>query len=66
MSDSMHSLLAATPLIDACCQHRGLLPLTDRSDGGIGRYGPSAPIRLRFVKRAQSLGFSRDDAQAPL
>lgn len=66
MSDSMHSLLAATPLIDAYCQRRGLLPLQDRSDGGIGHYGPPAPMRLRFVGCTQSLGFSLDDAQAPL
>jgi MerR family mercuric resistance operon transcriptional regulator len=45
-------------------QRRNLLAVPDRPAGGIGRYAPSALTRLRFIKRAQSLGFSLDDVQA--
>ena len=47
-------------------QRRNLLAVPDRPAGGIGRYAPSALTRLRFIKRAQSLGFSLDDVQALL
>ncbi len=47
-------------------QRRELLPVPDRPAGGIGKYAPSALTRLRFIKRAQSLGFSLDDVQALL
>ena len=47
-------------------QRRDLLAMPDRPAGGIGRYAPSALTRLRFIKRAQSLGFTLDDVQALL
>jgi MerR family transcriptional regulator, mercuric resistance operon regulatory protein len=47
-------------------QRRELLAIPERPAGGIGRYAPSALTRLRFIKRAQSLGFSLDDVQALL
>lgn len=47
-------------------QRRGLLEPPERAAGSIGRYAPAALSRLRFVKRAQSLGFSLDDVQALL
>ena len=47
-------------------QRRDLLAVPDRPAGGIGRYAPSALTRLRFIKRAQSLGFTLDDVQALL
>lgn len=47
-------------------QRRELLAAPDRQAGGIGRYRPSALTRLRFIKRAQSLGFTLDDVQALL
>lgn len=47
-------------------QRRALLAAPDRLGGGIGRYAPSALARLRFIKRAQSLGFTLDDVQALL
>ncbi len=47
-------------------QRRALMKVPARPHGGIGRYGPEALARLRFIKRAQSLGFSLDDVQALL
>ncbi len=47
-------------------QRRGLLAAPDRPAGSIGRYALGALTRLRFIKRAQSLGFSLDDVQALL
>ena len=47
-------------------QRRELLAAPDRLAGGIGRYRPSALTRLRFIRRAQSLGFTLDDVQALL
>ena len=47
-------------------QRRELLAVPERPAGGIGRYTPSALTRLRFIKRAQSLGFTLDDVQALL
>lgn len=47
-------------------QRRGLVASPDRPAGSIGRYAPVALTRLRFIKRAQSLGFSLDDVQALL
>lgn len=47
-------------------QRRGLLAAPERPSGSIGRYPSSALTRLRFIKRAQSLGFSLDDVQALL
>lgn len=47
-------------------QRRELLASPDRTAGGIGRYPPLALTRLRFIKRAQSLGFTLDDVRALL
>lgn len=47
-------------------QRRKLLAVPQRPSGGIGRYSASALTRLRFIKRAQSLGFTLDDVQALL
>lgn len=47
-------------------QRRHLLARPERPAGGIGRYRSGALTRLRFIKRAQSLGFSLDDVQALL
>ncbi|MDF1484151.1 Hg(II)-responsive transcriptional regulator [Ramlibacter sp. H39-3-26] len=47
-------------------QRRKLLPQPERPSGGIGRYPLDAFIRLRFIKRSQSLGFSLEDVQALL
>jgi MerR family mercuric resistance operon transcriptional regulator len=42
-------------------QRLGLLEEPPRRPGSIRRYGPDAVARLRFVKRAQQLGFSLDE-----
>ena len=47
-------------------QRRELLAAPDRPTGGIGRYPAAALTRLRFIKRAQSLGFTLEDVQALL
>ena len=47
-------------------QRRGLLSAPERPTGSIGRYAPAALARLRFIKRAQALGFSLDDVHALL
>jgi len=47
-------------------QRRGLLAVPERPAGGIARYGEAALARLRFVKRAQSLGFALEDVRALL
>ncbi len=39
-------------------QRKGLVPEPPRRDGAIRRYGSADVERLRFVKSAQSLGFS--------
>lgn len=39
-------------------ERRGLLPEPARSDAGYRQYQPEAAQRLRFIKRAQSLGFT--------
>lgn len=44
-------------------QRRLLLPVPDREPGSVGRYPEAALSRLRFIKRAQSLGFSLEDVQ---
>lgn len=45
---------------------RGLLPDPPRSAGGYRQYDASYVDRLRFIKRAQELGFSLDEIQALL
>ncbi|MHB1122235.1 MAG: MerR family DNA-binding protein [Ramlibacter sp.] len=47
-------------------QRRELLAVPPREPGSIARYPESALTRLRFIKRAQSLGFSLGDVQALL
>lgn len=47
-------------------QRRELLAAPDRPTGSIGRYPAAALTRLRFIKRAQSLGFTLEDVQALL
>lgn len=40
------------------CQRLGLMPVPGRSYGTVRRYGDDAVQQLRFIKRAQALGFS--------
>lgn len=42
-------------------QRRGLLAKPSRPPGGVRRYAPDAAARIRFIKRAQALGFSLDE-----
>ncbi len=44
-------------------QHLGLMPKPARARGSVRRYGEDAVARLRFVKRAQTLGFSLDEVK---
>lgn len=39
-------------------ERRGLLPSPPRTDSGYRRYGTEDVARLRFIRRAQSLGFT--------
>ncbi len=39
-------------------QRRGLLEAPRRPSGGVRRYGEAAVARLRFIRRAQALGFT--------
>ena len=39
-------------------QRRGLLPQPKRPPAGVRRYGEDAAARLRFIKRAQDIGFT--------
>lgn len=47
-------------------QRRRLLAVPPREVGSISRYPQGALTRLRFIKRAQGLGFSLEDVQALL
>jgi Hg(II)-responsive transcriptional regulator len=47
-------------------ERRGLLPAPPREDSGYRAYGPDAVRIVRFVKRAQELGFSLDEVDALL
>lgn len=47
-------------------QREGLLPTPPRPFGGIRRYGHAEAERLRFVKRAQRVGFSLDEIRGLL
>jgi MerR family mercuric resistance operon transcriptional regulator len=42
-------------------QRRGLLPTPARTQGSIRRYGRADTARLRFVRRAQELGFTLEE-----
>jgi MerR family mercuric resistance operon transcriptional regulator len=39
-------------------QRRGLIPLPERPLGGVRRYTDDDAERLRFIKRAQAMGFT--------
>src|SRR6266852_6242464 len=43
---------------------RGLLPLPGRAYGAVRRYGEESLARLRFIRRAQRLGFTLDEVAA--
>jgi MerR family mercuric resistance operon transcriptional regulator len=42
-------------------ERRGLIPEPPRTAGGFRQYAPEAVSRIRFVKRAQELGFTLDE-----
>ena len=44
-------------------QRSGLLVEPARPPGGVRRYGSEFVARLRFIKRAQQLGFSLDEVE---
>jgi MerR family mercuric resistance operon transcriptional regulator len=44
-------------------QRLGLMPRPPRARGSVRRYGPEAADRLRFIKRAQGLGFALDEVR---
>lgn len=44
-------------------QSLGLMPKPTRAHGSVRRYGTAAADRLRFIKRAQGLGFSLDEVK---
>lgn len=44
-------------------QNLGLIPKPARSRGMVRRYGKEAADRLRFIKRAQVLGFSLEEVK---
>ena len=44
-------------------QNLGLMPKPARAYGSVRRYGAQAAGRLRFIKRAQGLGFSLDEVK---
>ncbi len=45
---------------------RGLLPLPGRAYGAVRRYTDESRARLRFIRRAQRLGFALDEVAALL
>jgi Hg(II)-responsive transcriptional regulator len=47
-------------------ERRGLLPKPPRTASGYRVFPPDAGRRLRFIKRAQELGFSLDEVKALL
>ncbi|MGH7920070.1 MAG: MerR family transcriptional regulator [Candidatus Dormibacteraceae bacterium] len=47
-------------------ERRGLLPEPPRRDSGYRVYGPDAVGIVRFIKRAQRLGFSLDEVESLL
>lgn len=44
-------------------ERRGLLPKPARTDSGYRQYDPDAVTRLRFIKRAQGLGFTLHEVE---
>jgi MerR family mercuric resistance operon transcriptional regulator len=47
-------------------QRRGLLQEPDRAGAGYRRYGAEHVDRIRFIKRAQALGFTLDEIETLL
>jgi DNA-binding transcriptional MerR regulator len=47
-------------------ERRGLLPMPTRRASGYRMYGPDAVRVVRFVKRAQQLGFTLDEVESLL
>ena len=47
-------------------ERRGLLPEPPRGESGYRVYGPDAVRRVRFIKRAQELGFGLSEAESLL
>ena len=47
-------------------ERRGLIPEPPRSDAGYRQYDADDVARIRFIKRAQELGFSLDEIEALL
>jgi MerR family mercuric resistance operon transcriptional regulator len=43
-------------------ERRGLIPEPPRSSGGFRQYSPDHVSRIRFIKRAQELGFTLEEA----
>src|SRR5260370_36661217 len=44
-------------------ERRGLIPKPGRTAAGYRQFPPDAARRLRFIKRAQELGFSLDEVR---
>lgn len=44
-------------------ERKGLLPEPPRRESGIRKYPEESVTRIRFIKRAQELGFSLDEIQ---
>ncbi len=44
-------------------ERRGLIPKPGRTAAGYRQFSPDAARRLRFIKRAQELGFSLDEVR---
>jgi MerR family mercuric resistance operon transcriptional regulator len=47
-------------------QRRGLLGEPGRPAGGVRRYGDDAVARIRFIRRAQEVGFALEDVKVLL
>lgn len=43
-------------------ERRGLIPEPPRTSAGYRQYGPDHVARIRFIKRAQELGFTLEEA----
>ncbi|MCC6802066.1 MAG: heavy metal-responsive transcriptional regulator [Anaerolineae bacterium] len=47
-------------------ERSGLLPMPERSEAGYRLFAPAAVQRIRFIKRAQAVGFSLDEIRTLL